>query len=190
MPLIPSTIATPPPPASYAPGRPVLAATAALLGGDVNGLVGWTALRSTVVPFQRDADDGSDTVLETDPWRWRWRPSAAAQWVALDIWYLAEATKGPSMELTAYLLDADGDPIDGPVTWSTANNLLPRSSASAVPFRSRDLLVTTGWSTRSVAGFPRMLELPGTRAPVQVELQATAVRPRSMTIIEAFQAVL
>lgn len=210
---IPSTVLRPPPPAVYAPGRPVQASTAVSLTAGVNSLIGWRALRSHVLPVQRDPAlaDHSDNVGEIHPWRWRWRPSSAASAVALQVWYLAEARKTGSPAITAELLDADGDSLDGPIMWSVANNYLPRSDGfidanddgipdndldedgvpddEVVRLRSRDTLVTTGWSERGVADYPRMLVLPAplARGPLQIEVLAEAVRVRSVTVIEAYR---
>jgi len=207
--LIPVIVNAPPEGGSYAPTRPVRAATPQSIGGAFNALAGFVALRSFVWPLQRasGADETSDAgTIETANHRIRWRPASAAKYIRLDIWQLAEVGKGAlSIEARLYRQE-DGEAVelaDGPVTWSTANNYLgvsaddlvfegdPNEVDGVYVVGSRDRWVETGWipvAAGALPTTPRPLVIPDSDdvlpPMLELELDVDGVRLYSVTVQE------
>lgn len=219
--LIPVVAAQPPAAGSYAPGRPTRAATAQSIGGATNGLAGWAALRRFVKAMQMAAgasDTADAATLDANRSQCRWRPSSSTTHLHVDLWLLAEVGKaGASISLRLYEHPVGGVStlVDGPVTWSVANNFLGAEAPAAgfefnddgevdgvVPIRSRDILVHTGWSEVPAGGAvssPRLLKLstpdidggdPLRPPPHIIDIEATNVRAYTMVITELYGVVL
>lgn len=212
--LIPTVVNTRPRAGSYAPTRPVRAATVQSIGGSFNALAGWVALRSFVWPLQMAAgasETANAASIETNTRRIRWAPSSAAKYLHLELWVLAEVGKGAASVTVHLYRQESGEAVelaDGPVTWSTQNNYLSTSADDLIfegdpeevdgvyVIGSRDIWVETGWvpvPAGALPTTPRPLVIPDSDdvepPPLELQVAVSNVRVFSITVQElSFQS--